>query len=387
LRFKANPVQSTIASQYGSSSSEEPTFSYEQSYEQIEVVNRGVNMIVDDVSEIPTRVGDPIRGISVHKGSRKVTVERLLNSQPNPYQDINSFRRNLIVDYLIDGNIFIYFDGSYLYHLPASKMIIVPDEKTYIKEYTYNDSTPFLPHEIIHIKENSFKSIYRGDSRLKPAQSTMELVKSMKKFQRNFFKNGAIPGLVLRSPDTLSQKIKDRMTASWSTKFRPDAGGRNPLILDGGLTVDSISNVNFKELDFQSSITANEKIILSALGVPPILLDSGNNANLRPNLRLYYLETVLPIAKKINFSMERFFGYELSEDITGIPALQPELREQAAYYSTLVNGGIMAVNEAREPLGLPALDGEENDKVRIPANIAGSAANPAEGGRPEEGTE
>ena len=35
------------------------------------------------------------------------------------------------------------------------------------------------------------------------------------------------------------------------------------------------------------------------------------------------------------------FGFKLDEDVTGIPALQPELRDQAAYYATLVNTGII----------------------------------------------
>ena len=81
----------------------------------------------------------------------------------------------------------------------------------------------------------------------------------------------------------------------------------DPLVLDGGIEVDSISNVNFKELDFQSAITENEKIILKAIGVPPIMLDSGNNANIRPNMRLYYLETILPIVRKLNFGLEQIF--------------------------------------------------------------------------------
>ena len=84
--------------------------------------------------------------------------------------------------------------------------------------------------------------------------------------------------------------------------------GENVLLfLDGGIEVDKISNVNFKELDFQSAIEENEKVILKALGIPPIMLDSGNNANLRPNMRLYYLETILPIVRKINFGLERVF--------------------------------------------------------------------------------
>jgi len=110
-------------------------------------------------------------------------------------------------------------------------------------------------------------------------------------------------------------------------------------------------------------------------------LDSGNNANIRPNHRLYYLETILPIVRKINFALERFFGFEIKEDISNIPALQPELRDAASYYSSLVNGGIMTVNEAREALAYEPLDGQ--DDIRAPANIAGSAVNPDLGGRPE----
>ena len=115
----------------------------------------------------------------------------------------------------------------------------------------------------------------------------------MRDFQDNFFRNGAVPGLVLKSPNTLSEKIKERMIQSWTLRYRPDSGGRRPLILDGGLEIDSYSTTNFKELDFQNAILEHEKVILKSLGVPPILLDSGNNANLRPNMRLYYLRNYL----------------------------------------------------------------------------------------------
>ena len=172
------------------------------------------------------------------------------------------------------------------------------------------------------------------------------------------------------------------MLQAWQTRYNPKTGDKRPLILDGGLEVDSLTKINFKELDFQSSITANEKIILEAMGVPPILLDGGNNANIRPNHRLYYLETILPIVRKIGYAFERYFGFELNEDVTGVPALQPELRDQASYLQTLVNSGIMSPNEARESLNLELIEG--HDDLRIPANIAGSAANPEEGGKPPQ---
>tara|TARA_B100000427_G_scaffold238836_1_gene201733 strand:- start:819 stop:2009 length:1191 start_codon:yes stop_codon:yes gene_type:complete len=365
-----------------SESTREPTTSYERQYEELEIVNRAVNMIVDDAAEIPAIVSGSVKLNGVIKGIKRAKVDTLLNYEPNPFQDINTFKRNLITDYILDGNIFIYFDGVHLYHLPSSKMAIHASESTYVEQYTFDKNVEYSPNEIIHIKENSFYSIYRGVPRLSPALRTMQLMASMRKFQDNFFKNGAVPGLVLKSPNTLSEKIKERMIQSWGARYKPDAGGRRPLILDGGIEVDNLTNVNFKELDFQSAIAENEKIILKALGVPPIMLDSGNNANIRPNMRLYYLETILPIVRKINFAFERFFGFTIKENVTDIPALQPELRDQSQYYTALVNGGIISPNEAREQLGFDPVDGQ--DDVRVPANIAGSAANPDEGGRPVE---
>jgi HK97 family phage portal protein len=367
-------------------SSREQWESYERAYEDLEIVNRGVNLIVDDCAEIDATVGAPITGImNVVKGVKRSRVALLLNKEPNPFQDISTFRRNIFTDFLLDGNIFIYYDGVHLYHLPTNKMVVHSSDKTYIEKYTFNEQVDFKVSEIIHVKENSFYSIYRGVSRLKHALRTMILMRRMRDFQDNFFKNGAVPGLVLKSPNTLSEKIKERMIQSWQARYRPDSGGKRPLILDGGVEIDKVSNVNFKELDFQSAIAENEKIILKALGIPPIMLDSGNNANIRPNMRMYYLETILPIVKKLNIAYERFFGFEVGEDVTDIPALQPELRDQSQYYSALVNTGIISANEARDALGFASIEG--HDDLRVPANIAGSAANPDEGGRPEESQE
>jgi HK97 family phage portal protein len=382
---KLNPAQPYYTEK--TAPSKEPTYTYQGFYDTLEVVSRGVNMIVDDAADIPSVVGASTAAGTVRKGLRKTTVQNLISVAPNPYQDINSFRRALITDMVLDGNIFIYFDGASLYHLPASNVTIVASEREYVEKYTYNNIISYSPSEIIHVKDNSFNSIYRGVPRLKSALRTMKLIATMQNFQDNFFKNGAVPGLVIKSPNTLSSKIKERLVQSWMQTYTPNTGGRRPMMLDGGLEIDSISKVNFKELDFEASIEKNELRVLKALGVPPIMLDSGNNANLRPNMRMYYLETVLPIVRKINYSMERFFGFQINEDITNIPALQPELSDLANYYSSLTNNGIIKVNEAREALGFEADLAPESDILRIPQNIAGSAGNPSEGGRPPEDTE
>ena len=167
---KLNPAQYVISRNEGMTiDTREIVTNYRTAYEQLEIVNRAVNMIVDDVSEIPFRVSEKVLGTTgVKKNVRKSKVDILINKEPNPFQDISSFKRNLVIDLLIDGNIFIYFDGAHLYHLPADKVTIYSDSKSYIEKYTYENSVDYNVDEIIHIKENSFNSIYRGVPRLKP---------------------------------------------------------------------------------------------------------------------------------------------------------------------------------------------------------------------------
>jgi hypothetical protein len=118
------------------------------------------------------------------------------------------------------------------------------------------------------------------------------------------------------------------------------------------------------------------------LGVPQILLDGGNNANISPNLRLFYLETVLPINRSFVSAVERYFGYDIEPITSSVSALQPELKDVAAYLTSLVNGGVLSPNEARVELRYEKLAG--HDEIRIPANIAGSAVDSSQGGAPKK---
>ena len=160
MEEKLNPAQPYY--NHKTNPSREHTISYEKAYEDLEIVNRGVNLIVDDASEVPVAVGPQVVGLqSVTKGIKRSRVSLLLNKEPNPFQDISTFRRNLITDFIIDGNIFIYFDGVHLYHLPANKVTIHASDSTYIEKFTFNETVTYSPSEIIHVKDNSFYSIYR----------------------------------------------------------------------------------------------------------------------------------------------------------------------------------------------------------------------------------
>jgi HK97 family phage portal protein len=379
--FKSNPAQVVISREEGITIDTFSPINYRLAFDKLESVNRGTSMIVSGCSSLDYDIKDQkLEGVV--KGVRKTTLDRLLNFQPNPHQSSCEFRKNIFTDYVLEGNVFLYWDGAHLYHLPASSVVIETDTKTFVKAYNYNSEVDFKPTEIIHFKDLSSKSIYRGDSRLQSADRNIKILYKMQSFQEGFFENGAVMGLVLTSDNTLSQIAKDRTISNWIQKYNPRNGARKPMILDSGLKPVNISQETFKDMDFDNSIKTHDHKILKALGVPPVLLDGGNNANISPNLRLFYLETIMPIVQSYVSGLERFFGYDVAPITSTVSALQPELKDVAAYYTTLVNGGVLTPNEARVELRYEKKPNA--DEVRIPANIAGSASNPSQGGRPSE---
>ena len=377
-----NPAQPDIVEEFGEESSPSINlYNNKKAYNTVEIVNRGCNLIIDSAADIRLDVGDILEWTTASNRIRKKKLNQLLNFRPNPYYNADVLKRNIIIDLVLEGDAFIYYDGAYLYNLPASSVIVVSDDKTYIKQYEYND-TIFKPSEIIHIKENSADSVFVGSSRMDSAKQSINTLMSMKNYQKTFFDNSAVPGIILITPNPLSERVKNRMIQQWMSKYNPSKGGKRPMILDGEFKVESLSKYNFKELDFVESINTYESTILKALGVPPILLDSGNNANITPNLKMFYVQTVMPLVNKVVQAIELYFGYDIKPNTQEVMALRPELRDQANFLSTLTNAGIMKRNEAREVLRLEAVDNEVGNDLILPANIAGSAADASVGGKP-----
>lgn len=389
---KLNPAQPSIAS-LEPYASPETIVDYEQAYREIEIIHRAIEIVINACVEIP---------LIIEGSGPAKKINKLLNVKPNPFEDRVRLFRRAFLDFHLDGNAFFYYDGESLYLLPANDVEVVPDEKTFVSHYNYlvsnqrssdffgyskqtrkSQAIRFESHEIIHIMNENEESIFRGVSKLKSLLRLIELYYYMINFQKQFFKNNAIPGFVLTTDNILSNRVKDRILDSWRGSYTTIFdGARNPAILDGGLKIDKFSTVSFDQLDFEGSIERIQQDMSKALGVPYVLLKSGNNANIDANQKLFYQHTVLPILNQFTSAFTHFFNttVQIRADKLTIPALQPDNKTQATYFSTLVNTGIITPNEARQGLRFDTKTGL--DEIRVPQNITGSATNPSTGGRP-----
>lgn len=394
---KLNPAQPSLAAAQPYVSPE-VIADYKQAYREVEVVNRAIELIINGLVEVP---------IIVEGGGAVKKVDKLLNKAPNPFEDKVKFFRRAFLDYLLDGNAFFYYDKTNLYLLPANDMEIIPDRKTFINHYNflirninqssvynYNRQTTrqdthlrFESDEIIHVKADNEASIYRGAPKLKSIKRLIELYYYLINFQRQFFKNNGVPGIVLQTDSVLSPKVKERVLEQWRQNYSTIFGGaRSPAILDGGLQISPFGQVKFSELDFESSVERVQQDIAKALGVPYVLLKSGNNANINANQVLFYNHTIMPILTQFCSAFANFFGPDIiiRPDLNEVSCLRSDERTRAIYYSTLVNTGIITPNEARAGLRYNPLDDGQSHQIRVPQNIAGSAVDSSQGGRPSD---
>lgn len=381
---KANPTQDEVYLREQSAVTE-TNITFQTAYEKVEILSRGVDMLVDQSASITFDINNALDFFSSPSRIRQKLLEKRLNGRPNPFIDRNFFYRTLYMDLVLTGNAFLYFDGEYLYNIPSSDMEIVSHPKRRIEKYVYGNQS-YQTDEIIHIADNSSKSYLKGDSRLKSAELSAKTLYSMINLQKEYVDNGLSLGDVLLNDDMLGRNQKKRYLAELSRTV--GRGRKRPAFLDGGTKLDRGTARLKEELDFDTSIKGHEDRILHALGVPSVLIKGGNNANIMPNMKLFYLTTILPMCEKLESALEAYFGYDIKINKADIVALQPEMKELASYLTTMVNNGLLTVNEARLKLRRTKYSDEQDpdaDIPRDPQNITGgSTVRPETGGRPEE---
>lgn len=369
-------------------------FTTGQAYSKIEILNRTANMVIDSAAECSYTVGDKYNIVTYANGVKTKTLDTLLNVRPNPFMDISTFRRLVVTDLLFEGCAYIYWDGTSLYHVPAALMQVEADANKFIKKFIFNNQIDYRVDEIIFIKDNSYvcgtNSQISGQSRVATVIDSLEKRSKMLNFKEKFLDNGTVIGLILETDEILNKKLRERKQEELQLDYNPSTGQSSVLILDGGMKAKPYSQISsFKDLDFKEDIEGFNKSICLAFGVPQVLLDGGNNANIRPNIELFYYMTIIPMLNKLTSSLTFFFGYKITPNTKEVAALTPDKESEAKHLTSLVNNGIMTGNEARLELNLEPLDDEQMNKIRIPANVAGSATGVSgqEGGRPQGSTE
>lgn len=330
---------------------------------------RCINLISDTIASMP---------IAVKKRSAKgKTLEvknhpiNLLFADKNSRTDKFTFIKMLIQSVICKGNGFAYIkraqDGTplKLIFLESSDVTINYMKETdtlYYQVSFLKNGSRIEPYNMLHFKMFSNNGV-QGISLLANARRTLSLAaatdsqaKSFLKWcfiERNHqFNNTAVSKATSRDIEQLEYHLFN--------------GGRGIAVLQGNLSYQPIS-LNAADSQMVEARQLNNTDIATFFGVPAAMLNIkgfSSYSSLEDTQNFFLTTTLLPYIKMLE---TEFVKKLLNDNETNLKIifdsesiLRTNKTALADYYSKLVTNGLMTPNEARQQLGLPAIDGADS---------------------------
>lgn len=254
---------------------------------------------------------------------------------------------------------------------------VVPSRKDYVAGYVYAPGggikeVPLERENVIWFKDFNPKNPYRGFGKVQAAAMEIDIDDFSSEYNRNFFFNGAVPGLFLMTPDDINHDQIKRYANAFQQKFGGRRNSNKIAILKGNWKVDRISG-DKKELDFKETQAAVRDKMLATFGVSKSnlgLVEDVNRANSEAQDRRFLGGVIKPrLTAFVGFLNEFLLpNYDNSESLFfNFEDPVPENTElNLQIYDNALKHGWMSRNEIREREGLEAVDG--GDIIYIGAN-------------------
>lgn len=252
------------------------------------------------------------------------------------------------------------------------------------------------PRDMVHFR----LGLEDGDHRLgcSPLQRLVREVASddeATRFTLALLGNFAVPGLIVTTPDrTMSREDAERIKEDVGSRFSGDNRGRVG-VLNNGATVSQFG-FSPEQLSLQVLHQVPEERISGVLGVPAIMaglgagLSRATYSNFREAREMFTESKLCPLwnddAGSINLQLLPEFDTNRRTftqfDLTDVRALQEDEDKKYARLDLGVQHKWITVNEARQDVGLPPVDGGDELTAPVPPQLQGAAENVQDGQGP-----
>lgn len=280
----------------------------------------------------------------------------------------------LVQSVLLRGNGFALIERANgtvksLRYLEPTDVIIVFDK---IKNNLYYD-VPILkrhvePKDMIHLVMFSYDGV-KGLSVLQNAARSLGIAHASENAAKAFFDNGMMINGILTVQGPVSQKQREDLRAAWNETYT--ANGSGIAILQGNMSYQSVQ-LSAKDSQMLESRQFNVTDIARFFGINPVLLGDLSKVSfntLEAVQNEFLVHTLQPYISMIENEFDRKLltksETNLSITLETNEILRTDKAAQSNYYSTLINSGVLSINEVRKELGYNGI-GEDGDKHIIP---------------------
>ena len=238
------------------------------------------------------------------------------------------------------------------------------DGEGVISNYKYRlnngQTVDFSPKDIIHFKQLNPKSSLYGSPTVKSAMATVESSVYSTRWNRNFFKNQAIPATLVISKVKMTDKGKEEFRKRWEDKYQGTANAHKLGFLNGEIEIKNLM-ASVKDMDFPNLTKSTKEDILLSFGVPKAILgiEGMNRAEAEALIYTFLSETIEPKIQDMVEVLNQFLVPEFGSDLyLGFVDPTPANRDAVTkeYESGLKNNWLL-INEVRDKEGLPPING------------------------------
>jgi len=201
-----------------------------------------------------------------------------LLSKPNPFMTRSELFYISTAHMDLTGDAFWYTPRNGL-GIPAEiwplipyRVKIVPSKENFISHYAvsvgHGETIPIYPEEMVHLRYPNPNDPYYGASPLMAAAHAADINIFQHEFQRQFYKNYAVPDFAFVTEERLDDVTWNRMKKEIKAKYGSAENRMIPMLLEGGADFKRIG-VSPKELNWLSENKATMQSIAGIFKVPP----------------------------------------------------------------------------------------------------------------------
>ena len=323
----------------------------------ISAVYRAVEIISDSVAILPIN----IKNVEQEHSETIETHPLTFVFKNNTISKYN-FIKLLITSVMLRGNGFAYIkrgaDGTAigLQFLLNEDVTISYNRQKNELYYLCNlvSKKKIEPCNMIHLIKNSDDGV-NGISILAYARRAIKLSGNTENAANSFFTNGCNLSGVLTVQGQLNDKQRNDIRASWNQAY--SNGGNGLAILQGNMDYKPIQ-LNAADSQMLESRQFNVEDIARFFEISPVLLGDLTHAtynNVEAMQQMFLLHTLQPYITMVEeeFTRKLFKPSErnLIVDLDETALLKTNKTALASYYATLLDKGVLCVDEVRKELG------------------------------------
>jgi HK97 family phage portal protein len=222
----------------------------------------------------------------------------------------------------------------------------------------------YYPNEVLHFVKNSYDGVH-GISLVKFAEKALSLAQATEQSASSFFENGGQLSGIISANTPLNAQQRDEILTTWNSTYN---NGRGVCVLPGNLNYQSIS-MNAEESQMLESRKYNSEDICRFFGVNPALLGmEGYQQNNIEEITMQFIQyTLLPYISMFEAEFKKKLISSAETNLKIIFDTNALLRgtktTQSTYYSTLIQCGVLSINEVRKDLGYNSVEGGDRNIV------------------------